>query len=549
MDIENLKQNENIELMKGKIIYTFSTVSDMTQSNSMKAGNYARTLGYYSEGKGGGMYYITSSTQTVDNIRIFKTANNLYAILIDNGNVDSYGAKGDGTTDDSARINAAILHNMVIRFGQSAVYLCNSQITIRDDRQYFGNGCTIKTTTSTQIQTFYANGGENYEIRDFIFNVSFRAIFFQNCRHIKLDNITVTSTNWGITFRQCRNVVGKNLMFNQPIPTGTDYNNTDAIHINGLIQGEFTNIIGYAGDDMIALNADESTDAIYGDIRDVEFNNVDTSINTNYGFSHNGSYRNVKFLAFNSYINNIRFNGCKLMNSANKKENIIFEGNSNHINNIFFNDCVVTNYASTFMCNFISNVENIVFSNCRLINNSYGTMFTCTSNINNIIFDNIILENNFSGGSYLLNLNSASIGNVILHNIYGNDVNDMNLVILRGGTTSFLKIDGVNFSSSANWLIQTAGGTPLIVDVSNITSKVNNNGILYLNTNKTSTDVFLSNINPELLGVSSFRPARIVGGTANVEPSAPLNGDYYYYKSGNAVTLKLYSNGAWKNLN
>lgn len=549
MEIENLRQNDEIELLKNKRVYTFNTVADMVASTDMKSGDYARTLGFYRNQIGAAMYYITNETNTVDNIRIFKTANNLYAILKDNGDVDSYGCKGDGVTDDSTRINTAILYNMIIRFGQGSTYLCNSQITIRDDRQYFGNGCTIKTTTSTQIQTFSANGGENYELRDFVFNVSFRAIFFQNCRHIKLDNITVTSTNWGITFRQCKNVVGKNLLFNQPIPTGTTYNNTDAIHINGLIQGEFTNIIGYAGDDMIALNADESVDAIYGDIRDVEFNNVDTSVNTDYGFSQNGSYRNVKFLAFKSYINNIRFNGCRLMNSAQKKENLIFEGNNDHINNIFFNDSVITNNASTFMCNFVVNAVNVIFSNCRFINNNYVTMFTCTSNIDNLIFDNIFLENNFSSGSYLLNLNSSNIGNIILHNVYGNNVNDLNLVILRGGTTKLLKVDGVNFSSSANWLIQTAGGTPSIVDVSNIASKVNNNGILFLNTNKSSTDVFLSNINPELLGVSSSRPARIVGGTSNVEPLSPVNGDYYYYKNGNAVTLKIYSNGAWVNVN
>lgn len=92
---------------------TYRNVETLRQDRTLMPGMVAHTLGYYAANDGGGAVYIVRSktgSDTDDGGSAIVLDNGTVAELIADGivNVKQFGAKGDGATDDSKSINAAL---------------------------------------------------------------------------------------------------------------------------------------------------------------------------------------------------------------------------------------------------------------------------------------------------------------------------------------------------------------------------------------------------------------------------------------------------------
>lgn len=114
---------------------TYHNVSMMRQDRSLMPGMVAHTLGYYEPNDGGGAVYIIRSKKESDvddggSILVLDNGN-VAELLIDGAvNVKQFGAKGDGTTDDTMSINNALALGKNTVFPQ-ATYLVSSPLILQ----------------------------------------------------------------------------------------------------------------------------------------------------------------------------------------------------------------------------------------------------------------------------------------------------------------------------------------------------------------------------------------------------------------------------------
>ena len=175
-EMEDIITDTILEALNHKINYV-TNVNEM-KSFDFEIGDYVSTLGYYTSGDGGhGNYQIVNNCSLVDNGgTVIRLGNGLYALLIieNEYNVKQFGAKGDGTTDDTLSFNN----------------LFNS---VNDgDRIYIPNGKYLlnEEININKTITIYGSGSYGTEL---IFNECNALIFNKN--FIKVKDIAVTGLN------------------------------------------------------------------------------------------------------------------------------------------------------------------------------------------------------------------------------------------------------------------------------------------------------------------------------------------------------------------
>lgn len=101
-------ENSNFPLKK-LVCNDYATVQQLKMDQTLKAGNIARTYGYYTVGDGGGAEYIISEGKIQDLTGTIIITNDLYASIINSTSVNyrMFGAIGDGQNDDGIQIKEA----------------------------------------------------------------------------------------------------------------------------------------------------------------------------------------------------------------------------------------------------------------------------------------------------------------------------------------------------------------------------------------------------------------------------------------------------------
>jgi hypothetical protein len=113
----------------------YNSVSEMRVSETAIVGRPCVTLGYYEPNDGGGAVYIIRQKKESDvddgGSVIFLDNGNVSELIIDGAiNVKQFGAKGDGTTDDTTSINSALALGKNTVFPK-ATYLVSSPLILQ----------------------------------------------------------------------------------------------------------------------------------------------------------------------------------------------------------------------------------------------------------------------------------------------------------------------------------------------------------------------------------------------------------------------------------
>ena len=413
--------------IQSNVAWTFDTVSDMQSATNLTAGSYARTLGYNNrEDEGGALYRITDNG-TADDGNVIAVGT-LFAHLViedDTVNVAQFGAKGDGTTDDSDAINMALATGVSnVNFVTGKTYMVRGYETdqgdetqsdwvlvtglvLKDNQDVNLNGSTVKCIT---------NSRKSYNI----FTIA-------EVNNVKLHNGTI------IGDRQTH--------------TGNDgeWGYGVAIKFATNVTLEDLNISECWGDGICTNHNGDSTKLC----ENIYIKNCICKSNYRQGFSHqNGRHTIVEDCEFSD-------TGDDSLHTAPADGVDIEPGtNSNRVIDVLFNRCTfANNYNSGIQVkgdkvDGRDNIDGVIVMNCKFKNN-YATTANADLNIGKS-YNVIVKDCDFSNaGNNTQDIISINCSNSMLFE--GNKIYNARVVVKSDNmSNSYVKILNNHFISDLN---------------------------------------------------------------------------------------------------
>ena len=141
------------EYIQANVAWSFDTVADMKVAENFVNGSYAQTLGFYALNDGGGALYkvrTVTNDDVVDEAKIIELADDTLVaelIITEPLNVKQLGVKGDGVTDDTARLQIA-LDNAHSIFIPDGTYMVDAVATSKFDTTA---GLVVKSNTDITL--------------------------------------------------------------------------------------------------------------------------------------------------------------------------------------------------------------------------------------------------------------------------------------------------------------------------------------------------------------------------------------------------------------
>ena len=327
--------------LNSKAIFGFDNVESMKNATNLINGSYAKTLGYYEINDGGeATYKITNTVNETEYQE--ELGNGLFATLLinnDSVNVHQFGAKGDGTTDDSNAINLALSSKAYnISFIKGNTYMVRGYEAGQPEGSTTGligtTGLIIPSNKNVDLSEStikcITNSRQNYNI----FTIAEKENIILKNGTIIGDRATHTGATgewgYGVAIKSSTNITLDNLKISECWGDGINLNNNG----NGSI-----------------LN------------KNITINNCICDSNRRQGISiENGDIINVINSQFNNTGNNNLYTapgaGCD-----------VEPGTNQNVKNVLFDNCSFnSNYGAGLLLDG-TNVSLITVNNCKLINN------------------------------------------------------------------------------------------------------------------------------------------------------------------------------------
>ena len=330
--------------------HSFDVVSDMKTSTNLRNGDRTKTLGYYAVGdKGGAVYKIRTKTgaDTADEMTLIDLYDNtLIAELVKTNimNVRQFGAKGDGSTDDTVAIQTALDFNSNIQI-PDGVYMVDAVTELKPNT---GNKIEISEEAKLKAIT---NDSTHYRIFH-ILDVNDVEISGGTLEGDRLTH-TGSTGEWGNCIRvfgDCTNIHLHDMNLINAWGDGlgvaiTGSIHTERLHIknarrNGMSLGGATEFV--STDDFVEdtngtnpqCGVDIEPDHDYNLLRNVVFNNLNCKNNAANGLEFGLSKDNTGYPS-NIQINNFKSEGDNrgIWIEPGEKNIGVIEINNPYINN------------------------------------------------------------------------------------------------------------------------------------------------------------------------------------------------------------------------